>query len=218
VCQIPFADILVIELGEALTLGWLVVRFVISGDAADQTIFFQSSGIDHFRAAVRAWRRNGSRAASSEPSAEAWEQLWSRTPPYLRNQSAPLLLEEGRPCAVLHIAETWCRLAGRRPPVCVSAAGLCVVTDSTVLLVQSEQPYRPGALVFAVNVTCIDRRVIRDVVLLRRDSPSDQDAVLAFDVEEGTVRHQVSVSVGRSAVRDVEDLLTEFVEPTSHAD
>src|SRR5712692_5028150 len=73
---IPFANILDIKVGEALTLGWLVVRFVTQERVAEETIFFQSSGIDHFRAAVRAWRRNAGRTTPA-PSAQEWEPVVS---------------------------------------------------------------------------------------------------------------------------------------------
>jgi hypothetical protein len=59
VCQIPFSRLLCTEIGEALTLGWLVVRFAAAGGLASETVFFQSSGIEHFRAAVRAIRGAG---------------------------------------------------------------------------------------------------------------------------------------------------------------
>lgn len=210
VCEIPFANILVIELGEALTLGWLVIRFVAQDRIADESIFFQSSGIDHFRAAVRSWRRHAQSSGVREFVPESWEPVWSRTPPYLRNQCEPLLLEEERPRAVLHVAETWRRLAQHRPPVCLSAAALCAVTDSMVLLVQSERPHQPGTLVFAVQVTCLDRRSIRDVAITNPDSPAQPETRLAFDIEAGSVAYRVTMSVGPSAARDVESLLTEL--------
>jgi len=195
--------------GEALTLGWLVVRFVTQERVAEETIFFQSSGIDHFRAAVRAWRRNA-RRTTGPSSAQAWEQVWSTTPPYLRSQLEPVLVEEERPRAVLHVAETWHRLGRRRSPACLSAASLCAVTDSMVLLAQSEQPYRPGNLVFAVQVTCLDRRSIRDVVIIRPDSPAGPETNLAFDIEIRSVEHRVMISVEASAAIDIDKLLKEL--------
>ncbi len=210
VCQIPFANILVVELGEALTLGWLVVRFVAQDRVADESIFFQSSGIDHFRAAVRAWRRNVAPTTAPDPPAETWRQIWTHTPSYLRSQLAPVLVEDDGPHGALQVGEIWSSVAGRRRPVCLSGAGLFIVTNHDVLLAQSERPHRPGALVFAVNVSCFDRRIIRDVIILRRASQPDPVMDLVLDIKVGSLRHQVTMSLGCPAAADLDALLAEL--------
>jgi len=79
-----------------------------------------------------------------------------------------------------------------------------------VLLVQSERPHRPGAPVFAVQVTCFDRRSIRDVAIIASESPAGPEATLAFDVRVSSVEHRVTMSVGPSAAGELERLLTEL--------
>lgn len=206
---IPFADVLAVDLGEALTLGWLLIRFAVRGDAAEETMFFPSAGIDHVRAAVRAWRASAGLLAARPCPDRAWEPVWSRTLPWLRSQVAPLLLGEA-PRAVLHVAETWHRASSRRSPVCVAGAGLCAVTDSAVVLALGDRPDRPGALALAVQVTCLDRRSIRRAEVVAPRAAAGAGTLLAFDVRVGAVEQRVTMPLGRRAAVDLEGLLLEL--------
>jgi hypothetical protein len=47
--SIPLASILTIAIGEALTLGWLAVHYAAESRLETEIVFFQSSGIEHFR-------------------------------------------------------------------------------------------------------------------------------------------------------------------------
>ena len=208
VCEVPFASILTVELGEALTLGWFVVRFAVAGHLASETVFFQSSGIDHFRGAVRAWRTKAIPTAGRDSCTEAWDAICAQSPPYVCNQLAPLILEGERPQAVLHVDETWYPAAGHQT-TCASAAGVCAVTDHALLLVQSERPYQPDALVFAVNATCLDRRVLRNITLARNESPSSELLTMALDIQVERVGLQVKMPVGRPAAGALERFLAE---------
>jgi hypothetical protein len=199
VCQVPFASILTIELGEALALVWFVVRFAEAGKLASETVFFQSSGIEHFRGAVQAWRANGIPTAASDRDADAWESICAQAPPYLRNQLAPLILEGERPRAVLKIDETWCPTAGHRIPTCASAAAACVITDRACLLVQSERPYQPGALVFAVNATGLEHRALRAITLTKDGARFPELMTLVLDTQIESVERQVKLPVGRTS-------------------
>jgi enolase len=206
--QVPFASILTAELGEALTLGWFILRFAAAGQLASETVFFQSSGIEHFRGAVRVWRANAMPAGARDPHTEAWNGICAQSPPCVRNQLAPLVLDSERPQAVLHVDETWYPAAGRRT-TCASAAGVCAVTDRALLLVQSERRHQPDALVFAVNATCLDRRVVRNIALARDESPSPELLTLVLDLAIESVGHQVKMPVGRSAAGALECFLAD---------
>lgn len=209
---IPFADVLAVDLGEALTLGWLAIRFAVRGDGAAETMFFPSAGIDHVRAALRAWRAAVGLFGPRPCPDRAWEPVWSRTLPWLHSQTAPLLLGD-EPRAVLHVAETWHQPVGRRSPVCLAGAGLCAVTDSVVLLAQGERPDRPGALAFAVQVTCLDRRNVRRAEVVAPHAAAGAGTVLALDVQVGAVEQRVTMPIGRQAAVDLERVLLELRRP-----
>lgn len=162
---LPYDSILLVELGEALTLGWLVFRFLEGDEVGSETIVFQSTGIGLFRTALRTWRGRGlpteeSRASPREPC-----PALAQAPPYLRDQVAPLLLDD-EPSALLHSPEQWGG-DSRRQRACVAPERLYAVSEHGLVVAESERPYRPGALVFGVNVTCIERRRVQDVNLAR---------------------------------------------------
>lgn len=69
--------------------------------------------------------------------------------------------------------------------------------------------YRPGALVFAVNATCLDRRAVCNIVPINTDSPSGELMTLAFDTETESVRHQLNMPIGRPAAGVLESFLAD---------
>lgn len=207
VSQVPFASIFTIELGEALTLGWLVVRFAAAGQAASETVFFQSSGIEHFREAVRAWRAAAMPATMSGRQSADWPVICAQSPPYIGNQLAPVVLEDEQPRAVLQVEETWWPSAGRRPSTCASAAGLCAVTDRGFLVVESQRPARPGDLVFAVNVVCFAPGSVRNLSAITNSSVLSDPTEVVFNLDVDSVRYEVKLPLGRAA----EDAVSCFV-------
>lgn len=200
---VPFADVLAVELGEALTLGWLVVRFNDGGQTASETIVFQSSGIEHFRAALRAWRQRAAPGTTGNPSRDAWQSLFTSSPAYLRSQIAPVVLDGERLDAALLGAETW-SAPSRRRRTCVTAPAACVVTNRGLLMAQSEPPYEPGALVFAVNVACVDLRAIRSASARAVDEHGRPVATLVLDTQAGMATHRIVVPLGGRSVEDLE--------------
>lgn len=205
--SVPFDDILAVEIGEALTLGWLVVRFADGGRVTSEAIFFQSLGIDLFREAVRLWRRRTAESGQHRVAAsgESLRALAS-SPPYLRNALMPLLLADENPDGTVYGAEQWDDRPGRSEPVCVAPAGLYVFTQRGLIIAESERPSEPGALVFAVNVTCVDRRSVRRL-MVEPASESLAAAQLVVDLGTQHVNHQLTFDLSaRSA-----DALTQAI-------
>ncbi|OFW06617.1 MAG: hypothetical protein A3H96_13215 [Acidobacteria bacterium RIFCSPLOWO2_02_FULL_67_36] len=191
--SIPFSHLFEIELGEALTLGWLVLRFASEDRVASETIFFQSSGMELFRTAVRLVRRTAAPGGRVDSQAAEWERLLAPSPPYLRNQLAPVLLEDERAQGVVHSPERW-SVSGRSTR-CVSPHGVYAVTDCGILLTESEPPPRPGTLVFAVRVVSIPRQMIRAARIITRESPGPRVATVLVQSEAHGIRHQTQVTM-----------------------
>lgn len=206
--EVPFASIVTVEVGEALTLGWFVVRFAAAGRLASETVFFQSSGINLFRDAVRVWRRNGVSVAAHDLSSSDRRGIWDHVPAYLRTQVEPLILEGEDPQAVLTMDETWSPATAHRLPTCLSAVALCIASNRGCLLVQSERPPRPGILVFAVNVTCVDRQAVRNIRIACDDSHPDL-LTLVFELDSESVGRQVQLPLGRTPPEVVERFLAD---------
>ena len=197
--SVPFDDILVVEIGEALTLGWLVFRVAAAGRVASEAIFFQSLGIDLFRTAVRLCRRPTAASASLRiAEAEDWHRVLAPSPPYLRNALLRLLLVDERPDGVVHSTEQWREVPGRRELACVAPAGLYAFTRTGLIIVESERPPAPGTLVFAVNATCVDHRIVRRVTV----APQSRDAAVAqivVDLETPRVHHELRFTLEAGA-------------------
>jgi hypothetical protein len=162
---IAFDHVRWIEIGQAVALGWLMIWFSSDGLLQSETVFFPASGIHHFQAAVRSFRRRGPEAGSAGLLRPGWEDASRGAPPYLRRGLEPLALDGERPLLVFQSGEGWGTQSRgrRRQPRCVCPAGLCVLSDRAVLWLESERPSRPGELVFGVNATIFERKDISEV-------------------------------------------------------
>lgn len=178
---IPFELVRWIELGQALALGWLVVWFVADSRLQSETVFFASSGIHHFQAAVRVFRRRGPEPASPVPYPD-WEDAFPGTPPFLRHGLEPLALEGERPVMAFQSRERWAAERKSRRSRCVCPAGVCVLSERALLWLESERPSRPGELVFGVNATIFDRHDIGKVSLETRVEHEVPIRTLALEV------------------------------------
>lgn len=214
---IPFERVRWIELGQALALGWLVIWFFSDGLLQSETVFFPSSGIHHFQAALRVFRMRGPEPAS--PARDpVWEDASRSAPAYLRHGLEPLALEDERALVVFQSSERWGTEGRGRRPRCVCPAGLCVLSDRALLWLESERPSRPGALVFGVNATIFDRQDMREVSLGTRTEHGVTVRTLALDVraEHGDViRREVPLDDDWAAEAErAVQLLTERVVTT----
>ena len=173
VCRIPLTNIVTLCLGEALTLGWLVVRFVNSGEIEQEVVFFQSSGSTHFRDLVRLWIGHLSSRRGACPGVTRCQTDGSPSPAYLSGQLDPLIAGVDH-VDVFHAPEAWAGVNGKHRCRCASTS--VAVSSSCVLLAESERPLRPGTLMFGVNVICLPRRVLAYV---RLDLPEDSDSAVS---------------------------------------
>jgi hypothetical protein len=197
--SVSFEDILVIEIGEALTLGWLVFRFAAGGRVVSEAIFFQSLGINLFRTAVRLCRRPTASGASLRVAeAEGWHAVLALSPPYLRTALLPLVLADERPDGVVYSAEQWRDAPGRHGLAFVAPAGLYAFTQTRLVIVESERPPKPGTLVFAVNATCVDRRIVRRLTVAA-DSQDPAAAELVVDLGTPPLNHRLTFNVSAGA-------------------
>lgn len=205
VVEIPLARVLTIALGEALTLAWLVVRFADDRRLASEIVFFQSSGIEHFRELVRIWLRRLSSASSPRRPEENWRGALADSPPYLTSQVGPLL-EDAGDALIVNASEAW---SADRPRACLSPSALIAVTDRAVMIAESERPCRQDVLVFGVNVTCIAREVMTSATFQIPDSLDNRIALLSMRVETkggvGNVNCHLNISadVARNLVKQV---------------
>jgi len=161
-----------VEIGCALALGWVVVRFAGPRGPASCPVLFGGQGMEHFRAVVRAYRRLGRDERALSEARLDWPKVWHNVPTYIRTELEPLVEETERPLAMLRTPERWTaekRWWGRRP-VCASASGLLVATSRGLLWAASEPRPRPEGLSFGVNVTVVRPDRVRGAAIASRES------------------------------------------------
>lgn len=212
VVAVPLGNVLALEIGEALTLGWLLVGSRQGDGVRRDSIFFPSTGIGLFHLAVRALRAGASQNRSHGVG-EAWWPATATIPPYLLSQMAPLISTHERLLGLVVGQETW-RTGRRARPVCSAVSTLCVVTDRGVLVAGSEPPPERGALAFAVNVTSVARSAIqRAVVSCDGGSPPITTLVLAL--QNGAAVDTLEFAIGGRRAPDVEEVIAHLGLPTA---
>ena len=187
--RIPLKNVLTLAIGEALTLGWLVVQFVEDRAVATEVVFFQSSGIAHFRELVRLWLGRDAAGSSHSERRGDWRERLATSPVFLAGQVGPLV-NDWRGIETVDTPETWdgagngCR--------CTSASTLIILSDAVAIFAESERPLRRGMLVFGVNVVCLPRRALAQVALQLPDQPESAPSRLTFTLARDGVGLPVS--------------------------
>ena len=164
---IPFAQILSVELGAALLLGWLRVCYVDADQVTSAVVTFSTTGSQHFEAVVRAYRRLTARETTQDGSPIPSAELWRSTPPYLRSATEPLLLPDEPVIHAVNWRESWrSRKRGwSRVRSCASTPGLLLLTRAGLLWASSEPRVRPDLVSYGVNVTSINWQALRSATV-----------------------------------------------------
>ena len=160
---IPFEQILSVELGAALLLGWLRVCYVDAGQVTSTVVTFSTTGSHHFEAVVRAYRALTARQTTQEGGAMSSADVWRSTPPYLRSAIEPLLLDDEFVIGTVQGRETWRSHKRGWSTIrsCPSTPGLLLLSRVGLLWASSEPRMRPDMLSYGVDVTSIDWTALR---------------------------------------------------------
>lgn len=161
--SIPFAQILSVELGAALLLGWLVIRHVDAGHVTSTVVTFSTTGSHHFEAVVRAYRELTALQMIQKEVAIPHADVWRSTPPFLRSAVEPLLLDDELVIGAVEWQESW---RSRKHGwftlrSCASTPGLLLLSRVGLLWASSEPRVRPDMLSYGVDVTSIDWKALR---------------------------------------------------------
>lgn len=205
VLRIDLGAVSYLEIGCALALGWFVVRFSGPERRGTCPVLFSGQGMDHFRAAVRAYRGHDiEERAAGEPRL-AWPDVWFGVPAYLRTELEALLAQGEPPLAVLRSPERWTteKRLWRSRSICASSAGLLIATPRGLLWAASEPRMRPDALSFGVNVTVVHRRRVRGASIGTRAG----SGVLRVCVGEGWDPYEFEVPFEGKDVRAAENIV-----------
>jgi len=153
---IPFPQVICVEIGSALLLGWLAIHFIENGQLSCTSLFYTSRGSHHFERAVRIFRQLYGKT-NNHWFAEGikWTDIWEQTPKPQAEILKSIILEEEKPVNLIRSTETWTTEKRRRKQFCVAPEGRLLITDGGLLHAVDERPIAPHILSYGVNVCCM---------------------------------------------------------------
>jgi hypothetical protein len=183
--EIPFSQVVCVEIGNALLLGWLSIRFIENGQLSCTSLFYTARGSHHFERTVREFRNVYGKAQSVTPALGiTWANVWEKTPKMQSDIIKSLILKEENPLYLLRSTESWGVQKRGRKKVCLATEGVLLVTDWGLIHAVDEQPVSPHVLSYGVNVRYIPLGALY--------------ALDHFEKEEhGVCRHMLRLQAGK---------------------
>jgi len=207
--SIPFSQILLVEIGSALLLGWLVIRYAKEGRLSQASLFYTSRGSHHFEAAIRQYRMLAAEKASAYPSKStvSWSSVWQSTSTTQREIIKPLIIGEEKPVAILRSKEVWNEGKKRQERICLTTTGIFFVTTHGCLHVIEEQPVTPGMLSFGINAYCFSLDAVNSVNIVNDLKGNDQIGSLYVNLERTPVTFSHGVPFAKEEAAPEQTLL-----------
>ena len=207
---IPFQEVICVELGSALILGWLSIRFVENNRLSSTGLLFTTStGRDHFHAAVREYRRViGSPGEELQRGTIPWEEVWHQTALLQRERLKLLILKREQPVCVIHSSETWGmeKRGWKKRPLCLNAKGIFVATNFGLIYAVDEPPLKPGMVSFGINVCCIPPDVLKTATLLEKKAHEHNLRFLRFEIGRDSASLHCDIPFDDRNCQDASDL------------
>jgi len=208
--SIPFPRVLCLDLGNALLLGWFVVRFVDVGGPACASLLYTATGRHHFESLVRKYRaitapvRRGTATARMD-----WSDIWAHAPRTQVNQLRSLIMEGEHPVRLIRSWERWGseRRKRKRRPVCLATDGILLLTDFGVIYAVDEPHARPDAHSYGVNVSCIPLDALRQARLMEKEGHATFLQCLQLVLGRDGATAHVEVPIGAESAGEAADLV-----------
>jgi len=212
--NIPFTQVVVIEFGESLLLGWIAIRFLEKEMLSCVSLFFPSPGIHHLEAAIREYRKmNFTRNFNYPLSGNiSWPYVWHYTPKPSVDLLRSIVVEEEWPLSAFRSSETWEMDSRRRSKICLVTDGILLVTNRGFIYAQDESPIRPGMLSFGVNVCCIPHESVKSVARIEKKHDSNRLHYLRLGLGRNGVAIRYHVPFDPDWSASVESLIKYLVQ------
>jgi len=207
--SIPFDRVLCTQIGSALSLGWFAIQFGENEKPFCTTLFFTVTGIEHFEALIRNYRRMAVSNRGRVPLKKEWVDIWRRTPMTQVDRVRSLVTKEELPFNSVRSSERW-RLEKKRwksIPVCVCTNGILVSTDFGFIHAADESCIRPNIFSFGVNVSCIPLDALKSTRILQKWMDGNHLYVLRLEIGRGPVVVDYDVPFDGNSLNDAEALV-----------
>jgi hypothetical protein len=212
--SIPFDQLLYVELGNALLLGWLSLELVVDDKPSCATIFFPATtGMKHFSIAITEYRRMTKPTHDLLPSKIIdWTDIWRHTPKTEVDHLKPLIVKEELPFNMLRSSEQWIlrKRRHKKIPAYLSTNGVLVSTNFGFICAREERPIRPDSVSLGVNVSSISFDVLRSARLREKRMYGRLLPFLRLELARGRVAVDFDIPFDRSNSEDAE-MLVDFL-------
>ncbi|MGO8990970.1 MAG: hypothetical protein ACLQGU_12430 [bacterium] len=207
--SIPFDQVLYVQLGSALSLGWFAIQFVENEKPFCSTLFFTVTGMEHFETVIRKYRRVTGANDDRFPKKIDWVNVWRRTPMTQVDRLRSLVLKEELPFSMLRSSELWI-LRKRRwksIPACLSTNGILVSTNFGIIHATDEPCVRPKIFSFGVNVSCIPFDALKSTRIIQKWIYGSHLYVLRLEMGSGPVIADYDLPFDGNCSNDAENLV-----------
>jgi len=212
--SIPFCQVLYVELGTALPLGWFSIEFVVEDKPCCATLFFPATtGLKHFGSAVSEYRR------MTRPSHDllssnmmGWADIWRHTPKTLVDHFEPVILKDELPFNLLQSSERWITRKMRRKiiPTCVSTNDIFVSTNFGFIYGtedKSRDKSRDKSSKVGINVSCIPVGSVKSARIVEKRIYGSHLFVFKEEITRGGVAVEFDMPFDDSRIMDAEALV-----------
>jgi len=208
--SIPFRQVLYLELGSALLLGWFSIEFVGDDKPSCTKLFFPATtGMKYFGMALQKYRSINGPAYDQLPvHPMEWAEIWRRTPKTVVDHLKPLILGEELPFNMLRSSERWILRKRQRKgvPAYLSTNGVLVSTNFGLIHATDEPFTRPEKFNFGINASCIAFDGLKSAELLEKSVHGKALRFLRLKIARGNVTVDFDIPFDRSSLTDAENL------------
>jgi len=209
--SIPFRQVLYVQLGAALLLGWFSIEFAVDDKPSCATLFFPATtGMKHFGIALRKYRRVAGPAYDQLPvDAMGWPEIWRRTPQTLIDRLEPLIIDGELPFNVLRSSERWItrKMRWKSIPTCLLTTGILVSTNFGFIYAAEDKPNRPDMYSFGVNVSCIPVGSVKSAEIVQKRIYGSHLFVFKQEIAREGVTVEFDVPFDDKSLMDAETLV-----------
>jgi hypothetical protein len=205
-----FDRILTIELGNALIMGWFVIRFAGTDGISSTSLLYTATGQEHFETVVRQYRRMIKlRWNREELKAIRWKDVWLNTQRIQRDMLKSIVLERELPLLAVRSSEVWGGIKRRwkKRPVCLAAEGILIFTNLGILYAVDEPPIRPEILSFGVNLTCVPFEAMKGAVLFEKTIHGNRFYLLSLEIGRDLVSFDLEVPFNKDSYEAASNLV-----------
>jgi hypothetical protein len=219
ILSIPFDQVLCVEVGSALILGWLVIRFLENDKLSCTSLLYSATtGGDHFNSAIREYRRI-IRPTYKLPSRRGlqWHEVYQHTPLVQGDRLRSLTVKGEYPVHMVRSSEFWGskKRWWKTVPVSLAANATLISTNVGLTFAVEESAIRPNAFSFGVNISCISFNAVKSAHLFEEKKDQEHLRFLRLGVGRNSVSVNFDIPFDEESYKATNNLVRYLMEEIS---